>query len=53
MHSIREMCGTDDVDIAYNHFVAFFEVWGQWGEGLLEGSSFPPWGGSDERRGAA
>ena len=26
MHSIREMCGTDDVDIAYNHFVAFFEV---------------------------
>ncbi|GAX84190.1 hypothetical protein CEUSTIGMA_g11613.t1 [Chlamydomonas eustigma] len=25
MHSIREMCGTDDVDISYNHFVAFFE----------------------------
>jgi hypothetical protein len=25
MHSIREMCGTDDVDIGYNHFVAFFE----------------------------
>ncbi len=26
MHSIREMCGTDDVDIAYNHFLAFYEV---------------------------
>ncbi|KAG1675370.1 hypothetical protein FOA52_012289 [Chlamydomonas sp. UWO 241] len=25
MHSIREMCGTDDIDIGYNHFVAFFE----------------------------
>lgn len=29
MHSIREMCGTDDVGIAYKHFVAFFEVGGQ------------------------
>ena len=42
MHSIREMCGTDDVDIAYNHFVAFFEVWGQRG-GCLED---PPLEGS-------
>eukprot|EP00798_Chlamydomonas_sp_ICE-L_P005202 gene5202-18429_t len=25
MHSIREMCGTDDVGIAYDHFLAFFE----------------------------
>ena len=25
MHSIREMCGTDDVKHAYDHFVAFFE----------------------------
>jgi len=24
MHSIREMCGTDDVAIAYEHFCAFF-----------------------------
>ncbi len=26
MHSIREMCGTDDVGIAYRHFSAFFKV---------------------------
>lgn len=26
MHSIREMCGTDDVGIAYCHLLAFFEV---------------------------
>lgn len=25
MHSIREMCGTDDVKHAKDHFVAFFE----------------------------
>jgi hypothetical protein len=25
-HSIREMCGVDDVGLAYRHFVAFFEV---------------------------
>jgi len=25
MHSIREMCGVDDIGIAYKHFVAFFE----------------------------
>ncbi|KAK3280436.1 hypothetical protein CYMTET_11733 [Cymbomonas tetramitiformis] len=24
MHSIREMCGTEDVDIAYQHFCAFY-----------------------------
>lgn len=29
MHSIREMCGTDDVTHAYNHFVAFFEDFGK------------------------
>jgi len=26
MHSIREMCGTEDVDISYCHFKAFFEL---------------------------
>ena len=25
MHSIREMCGVDDVSHAYHHFRAFFE----------------------------
>lgn len=25
MHSIREMCGTDDVGYTYQHFKAFFE----------------------------
>jgi aspartyl aminopeptidase len=25
MHSIREMCGVDDVGYAYRHFKAFFE----------------------------
>jgi hypothetical protein len=24
MHSIREMCGVDDVQLAYRHFLAFF-----------------------------
>ena len=38
MHSIREMCGTDDVDIAYKHFVAFFEVIAT----LRESISCPP-----------
>ena len=28
MHSIREMCGTDDVDYAVRHFVAFWEEMG-------------------------
>ncbi|KAJ1287248.1 hypothetical protein BS78_03G416300 [Paspalum vaginatum] len=26
MHSIREMCGKEDVDTAYRHFKAFFEM---------------------------
>lgn len=24
MHSIREMCGVDDIDYSYRHFLAFF-----------------------------
>ena len=26
MHSIREMCGVDDVGHSYRHFLAFFQV---------------------------
>ncbi|KAG0457858.1 hypothetical protein HPP92_022720 [Vanilla planifolia] len=26
MHSVREICGKDDVDIAYRHFMAFFRA---------------------------
>jgi len=26
MHSVREMCGTDDVETSYKHFKAFFET---------------------------
>lgn len=26
MHSVREICGTGDIDISYNHFKAFFEL---------------------------
>lgn len=26
MHSVREMCGTEDVDISYRHFKAFYEL---------------------------
>lgn len=25
MHSVREMCGTKDVDICYRHFKAFYQ----------------------------
>lgn len=25
MHSVREMCGTEDIDICYRHFKSFFE----------------------------
>ncbi|CAA6667582.1 unnamed protein product [Spirodela intermedia] len=25
MHSVREICGKEDVDIAYNHFMAFYQ----------------------------
>jgi aspartyl aminopeptidase len=29
MHSIREMCGVDDVALAYKHFLAFFKEFSQ------------------------
>lgn len=37
MHSIREMCGVDDVGHSYRHFLAFFQVGlpGHHGFGLL------------------
>jgi len=25
MHSVREMCGTEDIDICFRHFTAFFD----------------------------
>ena len=25
MHSVRELCGTEDIEICYRHFRAFFE----------------------------
>eukprot|EP00195_Chlamydomonas_chlamydogama_P003838 CAMPEP_0202920920 /NCGR_PEP_ID=MMETSP1392-20130828/77107_1 /ASSEMBLY_ACC=CAM_ASM_000868 /TAXON_ID=225041 /ORGANISM="Chlamydomonas chlamydogama, Strain SAG 11-48b" /LENGTH=522 /DNA_ID=CAMNT_0049614441 /DNA_START=192 /DNA_END=1760 /DNA_ORIENTATION=- len=41
MHSIREMCGTDDVAIAYNHFLAFYEEFSKLDK-LLDVDSLPP-----------
>jgi aspartyl aminopeptidase len=29
MHSVREMCGAEDVDLAHRHLLAFFETCGQ------------------------
>lgn len=26
MHSIREMCGVEDIELSYKHFKAFFEL---------------------------
>jgi aspartyl aminopeptidase len=25
MHSVREMCGTEDIDICFKHFTAFYK----------------------------
>ena len=25
MHSVREMCGTEDIDICFRHFTAFYK----------------------------
>ena len=33
MHSIREMCGVDDVAYAHTHFLAFFRCGAVWGWG--------------------
>jgi len=41
MHSIREMCGVDDVALAYKHFLAFFEEFSQI-DATLDVDSLPP-----------
>lgn len=53
MHSIREMCGVDDVALSYRHMLAFFEVGagrgrdGQcwWGALWRGGGGVPSWAG--------
>jgi aspartyl aminopeptidase len=42
MHSIREMCGTDDIAHSYNHFVAFFEEFTEISAILEDIDSLPP-----------
>lgn len=41
MHSIREMCGVEDLDLAYRHFVAFFEIFSEV-DGNLDVDGIPP-----------
>ena len=41
MHSIREMCGADDVEIAYRHFRAFFSLFSEIDD-TLEVDTLPP-----------
>ncbi|KAK9824222.1 hypothetical protein WJX72_008629 [[Myrmecia] bisecta] len=41
MHSIREMCGTQDIQHAYDHFVAFFEDFSAL-DASLDIDSLPP-----------
>lgn len=41
MHSIREMCGVDDINYAYSHFVEFFREFAVVDKSL-EIDSFPP-----------
>ncbi|KAJ9512975.1 hypothetical protein QJQ45_029108 [Haematococcus lacustris] len=41
MHSIREMCGTDDVGIAYRHFLAFWQDFSRL-DATLDVDSLPP-----------
>jgi len=41
MHSIREMCGVDDVEHGYNHFKAFFELFNEV-DNTLDVDSIPP-----------
>lgn len=42
MHSIREMCGADDIAIAYDHFVAFFQDFSKLDATLGDIDSLPP-----------
>ncbi|PNH02402.1 putative aspartyl aminopeptidase [Tetrabaena socialis] len=41
MHSIREQCGTDDVALAYDHFLAFFREFSGL-DAMLDVDSLPP-----------
>jgi Aminopeptidase I zinc metalloprotease (M18) len=41
MHSIREMCGTQDVAHSYNHFVAFFKDFSRL-DATLDVDGLPP-----------
>ena len=41
MHSIREMCGTEDIAHAYQHFCAFFERFSAI-DSLLSVDDLPP-----------
>ena len=41
MHSIREMCGVDDIDIATSHFIAFFQDMSRLDK-TLDVDSLPP-----------
>jgi aspartyl aminopeptidase len=37
MHSIREMCGTEDIDICFRHFTAFFDNFATVDAGMDDG----------------
>lgn len=41
MHSIREMCGTVDLELGYKHFLAFFEIFSEV-DRTLDVDSIPP-----------
>ncbi|GMH35827.1 hypothetical protein BSKO_03695 [Bryopsis sp. KO-2023] len=41
MHSIREMCGVVDLDLTYQHFMAFFETFAEV-DGTLDVDGVPP-----------
>ena len=41
MHSIREMCGTDDIRTAHDHFTAFFEEFSRL-DATLQVDNLPP-----------
>lgn len=41
MHSIREMCGVDDIGYCYYHFKAFFELFNQV-DNTLDVDCLPP-----------
>ena len=42
MHSIREMCGVEDVEHSYKHFVSVFENFSSLDTKVLEDPGSPP-----------